>query len=270
MIDVDYNLTYKGQPIEVLQRLMAERSRVLGECARDAVIATGILLLKSLRADAKVARKSPRKAQYSVEEIAKTGWMSDPGGVRPRRVGRYGSARGLRVLGIHAVNLLFGHRGDGQTYRVRLANPNVPFRTTKNPDCYYVLAKSRADAERWARARMARLLRKERGMAKSALGLAMAQISTHAPAMAVEGGRPRDLVRQAVSIATSGGKDAFTLKVSDDLNFAMAAQKSGPAGFALAVKKASNSIAGRLRKVWGHELDAALATPFPEVSVKRR
>lgn len=45
-----YNATYNGQPLSVLAELIAKRRELMHETAKDAVVATGITVLKSLRA----------------------------------------------------------------------------------------------------------------------------------------------------------------------------------------------------------------------------
>jgi hypothetical protein len=47
------DMTYNGKPVEVLMQLIDKRRKILGELGRDAVIATAITVLKSLRAQTK-------------------------------------------------------------------------------------------------------------------------------------------------------------------------------------------------------------------------
>ena len=53
MVVPKVDMTYTGKPVEVLMQLIDKRRKILGELGRDAVIATAITVLKSLRAQTK-------------------------------------------------------------------------------------------------------------------------------------------------------------------------------------------------------------------------
>ena len=53
MVVPKVDMTYNGKPVEVLMQLIDKRRKILGELGRDAVIATAITVLKSLRAQTK-------------------------------------------------------------------------------------------------------------------------------------------------------------------------------------------------------------------------
>lgn len=71
MIAPESSCTYEGKPIEVLEQLIEKRKELLGEAYRDAITATAITVLKSLRADTKIAKKKAPKSSYTVTD---TGW----------------------------------------------------------------------------------------------------------------------------------------------------------------------------------------------------
>ena len=50
MLKLDMAQTYDGRPISVLQDLIAKRMKILNEGRKDAVVATAITVLRSLRA----------------------------------------------------------------------------------------------------------------------------------------------------------------------------------------------------------------------------
>jgi len=56
MLAVKMNVDWGGRPLSELQRLMRKRTQQLKETPRDAVIATAITVLRSLRADTRVYR----------------------------------------------------------------------------------------------------------------------------------------------------------------------------------------------------------------------
>lgn len=237
---VEINGTYEGKPLEVLAGLIRERQRILGETAEDAVVATGIDALISLRALTKVSGKMIPKAdvRFGVEN--------------PQYItGTRGSATG-KLLRRTLVKRWSGGR---QNQSVRW------FKIEQE-------AKSRPKADlsaAWHRYGNI----KNRGLARRALGLLMNRISTRQVALGPADARLARIAAGHVEVRRRGGRDLFVLEVVDSLGYATAALKGGPSAVELAVQRAANKIAGRLAKVADKKFGEKIPTPFPEVKKRR-
>ncbi len=270
MVEATARATWEGRPLSELGRMLELRQRVLGETVRDAAVATAITVLKSLRAD---TRRAPRKASAKSYLIEDTGWVGgwERRGGRFVRVPRVSSARGAaKVAGVNPVNLAGRRRERGEKVQVWRITPRHGERMTwdrnRNKGCWYVLARSKGVAEDFAKRAMQRKISAYAGLAKTTLGYAMARVSTRsAPASDVKGAKARVAAEMAARVSRTGGIGDFSLRVVDALDYARSALRSGPGAVERAMKKATNSIAGRLRRVASAELRRELATPFPEV-----
>ena len=57
---VKSRVTYEGKPLEVLNELLKKRSEILGETTKNAVVATMIASLVSIRAGTRNAQKTKK------------------------------------------------------------------------------------------------------------------------------------------------------------------------------------------------------------------
>lgn len=270
MISPDSNLTYEGKPIEVLEQLIEERKALLGETYKDAVTATAITVLKSLRADTKIAKKKAPKSSYIITD---TGWYGgwECVGGKFHRVARTSLDRHApKVPGIFPVNNAGRHYEKGEivkVYKIEPTNdPNMSWDKTRHKGCWYVFAKSEKVARAFAERHMTSRIDSYRGLAKSTLGFAMAAILNKGTfASEVKTDKSRTAAMAAAQVYKDGGDGTYTIRIVDALNYSALALKSGPNGVSRAMMKAANSIAGRLSKVAGEKLGKSMPTPFPEV-----
>ena len=269
------NLSYRGKPIDELTRLIEKRRQLLRESWRDAVVATAITVLKSLRADTCTAKPTAQKGDFTVTDTGWVGSWKREGG-KIHRVPRFSAAKGsARVPGIFPVNHAGKRYMPGEIVHVYRVAPTHPQhwkwtrarQPTKHEGCWYVFAQSADVAHEFALRHVARRRKIYSGLARMTLGVAMARISTRQQFAAPNvSRRARAAAANSAKVVTSSGMDGnLTMTVTDNLNYAKLALKSGPGGVERAMMKAANSIAGRLRKVAGAELSAELSTPFPEV-----
>ena len=176
------NCTYEGQPIEVLEKLIEERKALLGETYKDAVTATAITVLRSLRADTKIAKKKVPKSSYTITDTGWYGGWERVGGKFHRVVRTSLAYRAPKVPGIFPVNNAGRHHEKGEivkVYKIEPVNdPNMSWDKTKHRGCWYVFAKSEKVARAFAERHMSGRIDSYRGLAKSTLGFAMADIST--------------------------------------------------------------------------------------------
>ena len=252
-----------GTTLEKVSELIEQRSRVLRERTKDAVIATAINVLVSLRAATKSA-KANRKVKPVVRDDGSVypSWTND-GPRRVLRLGTYGqkprgpiwNPNGLRV------RWLTGRLKDRSLRVFRV----TPENTAVQP--YYVIAPDKKTAENFERKAAAHRIERFGNLAKWALGVAMNKISTR-------------LVGSKLSITNvqdSGGfaSGSFVVEVIDALDYAIAALKGGETDITLAFQKAANKTAGRMMRYMADlgtnffSRVESIETPFPEVKRKR-
>lgn len=261
MLTFSASATYgASEPLERLSDLVGKRCELLGETVKDAAVGTMITALTAIRAQTRKARAKGRTR-------AKVAMRDDLVPSYSRRIGR----RCLRNRQGRRLDL---------SVRVDWAAAGVPFRSLKvyhvTPENgrvapYLVVAESQKAAATHESGRVARRIASMGGLARFALGLAAAKVSTR-PAAADGAGRGASQVApRFVGVTVSAaGRDGF-IEVRDSLGYAALALKGGAAAVDLALRRAANKVAGRLMK-WAADngrLAAAVSTPFPEV-VRRR
>lgn len=257
--------TASGKTLQELSRLIELRTKRLGELTEDAVIATAIDVLVSLRSDTSDARK--------------TGGKYPPKSIIPRRdlfiSFRDGHIPCLRQGNPHGEQFHGGSfylPGKGVDLKTCSVFRIAPCHERIKP--YFVAAPSAADALKFEARMQKRGIERKGGLAKTALGVAMAKISTrnaddHSPKAA------RILASKLSHITVTGsgvlgGKGTFGLEYRDELNYAIPALKSGKSGVETAMQKAANKIAGMITHsahVNG-DFEHDVKTPFPDI--KRR
>jgi hypothetical protein len=276
MVAPTISMTYEGKPMSVLNDLIEKRQKYLGETVRDSVIATAILCVKSLRAD---TRNGKKQAKNSDVEVTDTGWVGGwmREGAKKWRCARYSAAPGAhRVRGVRPVNLAGQQYVKGEkvkVYKVVPVHHRDDWRWAKNTNakdrCWYVLAKSEKVARDFGKRQVSRYMQRWRGLAKTALGFAMAKLSTRGVKSDPVSAKAMKAAELNAKVFKGGGNGQWSIVVTDSLNYAKKALKSGPGGVDRAMKKAANQIAGRIWAVAGHKLDSRPPTPFPEVKGKR-
>lgn len=168
------------------------------------------------------------------------------------------------------MNLAGQHYEPGEfvhVYKIEPVNDKtMQWNKTKHHGYWYVFAKSEGIAQKFAKEHMSKRIQSYRGLAKTALGFAMAAVSTHGEfAGSVRSAKAKRAAKQAAQVMKAQGVDSYSVTVNDMLRYSKTALKSGPAGLDRAMMKAANSIAGRLSKMATAKLDMDLQTPFPEV-----
>ena len=239
MVSVNMTANYEGRPLAVLSDLIRQRQKYLGESAADAVVATGIDALNSLRALTRVAPKTIPKKDVVFGK-------SDPQyATYPRGV--YRRVVVTRWRKGHRVNIIKWQKVKGRTKRGR------PRATS---------ADRRAAWEHWGKVRYS-------GLARRALGLAMNRLSTRQVKSERVNMRLSRIASANVDVrkVTLGG--VFVLNIRDNLGYAIQALRGGQAAVDLALKRAANKIAGRLCRVAEKKFGERIATPFPEVRQRR-
>lgn len=266
-----------GKPLEALERLIAQRQRELGETTSEAVIATAINALSSIRAITKVV--NVKKASGFVTVAPYPGLIPSV-----RTLGKGKDAMRIPCL-------RYGPRGHHADVRVYSAVPkSFPMKRCKcfavedrrgdsdkaSVSHYYVIARSEKEARTYAEARRARRIARHKGLAKWTIGQAQSQVSQkgaigESVAAAVKQIGIREL---QVAVHERGwGEGNVSVSVADNLKYAALALKGGPGEVNTALMRAANRTAGIInahyKMLHPFEDERAIPTPFPEVARKR-
>lgn len=244
---------YGNRPLEELQRLIDLRTKRLGECAKDAAVASMIDAVHSLRGLTVVA-KPGKPTKPKIEELSDL------------RVGRRPNRSPcLKPRGGHGevnpkcrVKFFTGNRPDRELRVFRVTSEH------ENVKPYIVATDSAASALRFERSYAKRRIQSRGGLARTALSIAMAKLSTRNENTPTY---PFIQMSKIVSVGIEGEGTAAVLNMRDNLGYAALALRGGKSAVNLALAKAANKISGLLIKHLNAHGDMALdlKTPFPEV-----
>lgn len=254
-----------GGTVAALERVMQQRSRILKETAKDAVIATAIDVLVSLRAATRSAKKR-KTFKSKIEELPGL-HPGFTGGPAQRRCLR--RKDGTRYETNLRVRYLTRSKEDGKRSKVYKVTPEHE----KMPP-YLVAALSKKAVKDLENSRGRRRVHQYGNLAKWAHGAAMKSLSTRnvsddLTAEARAAGQKLSHVKKTEGGFNSG---TFAVEVLETLDYAIAALRNGSATIDLSMQKAANKIAGRLMHIMNEagKLDKDLAIPFPEIRGKRK
>lgn len=259
MVSPSVKVTYADvQPLSVLSDLIRKRREILGESAKDAVVATAIDALVSIRAATQSAA-GKKKTQPKVED---TGWYGSYSASEKRPCFRAGVGKYAPRVNVDTKRVRWLTKG------VRPENQHVYRVTPEHMKVapYYVVCASPQIANDFEQKAAGHRITGYGDLAKHALGVAMSKISTRN--VGSKAGVKARLAASKLAIAASSelADGGYSVIVGDDLDYGVAALKGGKAVITLALKKAANKIAGRLAKeVAGRPLADKISTPFPEV-----
>lgn len=248
MVAVDIAADYDGAPLSVLSDLIRQRQKYLGESAADAVVATGIDALNSLRALTKVAGKMIPRSDVRFGR-------SDPQYI----TGTKGSTMGFLLRRV-VYKRWFNNKHTTFNYWQVVNNAK-----TDRHGNIRVRATGKDLTAAWHR--VGRI--KNRGLARRALGIAMNRLSTRQVKDERADMRLARIAAANVMVRKTDAGGSFMLQIRDGLGYAVQALQGGPASIDLALKRAANKIAGRLCKVAERKFGERVATPFPEVKGRR-
>ena len=257
--------------LERLSELIALRVKALKEPTRHAVIATSINILTSLKASTKKAPLKGRRKMYTLERTALTaGWERT--GNTFRRVVRSGGHVD-RNCTAHCRNLAGANYVRGErvhVWKAQLFNENC------NNTLYYAFAKDEKTVRKYIEETiLGRLLKKESGMAKYALGIAQAKASSRPMTTPKpSGSKAFQLAHMAshLDVRVSGlwGENEAEVSFHDSLRYSAHALRGGPTAVNIAIMKAANKTAGLIHMAFVNKrFDQDVKTPFPEVQRKR-
>lgn len=265
--------TIEGHTLEVLGQLIERRVKDLGETSSDAVIATAINILSSLKAETRVVDPEKASGFVIVGEYPGlvAGWKYEKNGHRSRCAREVG---GHTYTGSRVINLA-GEYMPGERIRVFVAQDRRGTSVNATDERYYILARSEKDAREYAKKNRKRRITQFARLAKMLLSHAQSHISSgssEAFSSLTPIARRTMIGALQVSVDSVGyASGKCSVSFEDDLRYAALALKGGLSSFELAIKRAANKTAGLIHlRYIDHPLDHEDApTPFPEAKTKK-
>ena len=280
-----------GKPLEALERLIAQRQREMGETTSEAVIATAINALTSIRAatkvvDVKKASGFVNVAPYPalVPSVMTLKVASGKGKGKKK-----GEGKDEDILRVPCLRYgPKGHHADVKFHN--LAPKGTPLKGYKcfivqdrrgdsvnaNARRYYVIALSEEQARAHAAAFRAKRIERFKGMAKWTLGQAQSQVSQKGVAAEPVTAAAKQIGLKELQVAVyehGWGKGSVTVSVADTLRDAALALKGGPAEIDNALMRAANRTAGIInahyKMLHPFDSESAIPTPFPEIAHRK-
>lgn len=262
----------EGGTLEKLAELIELRSKALQESGKDAVIATGINILTSLKASTKKAPLKGRRKMYTLERTNLVAGWERRGKLRHRVVRSGDGGHVDRNVTAHCRNLAGQHYVKGERihiYKAQLFNENL------NNTLYYAFAKDEKTVRKYIEETiLARLLKKESGMARYTIGIAQAKASSRPMNTPKPTGSKAFQIAHAASVLDIrvGGYNSgeASLSFHDTLKYSADALRGGAGEMNTAIMKAANKTAGLIHMAFVNKrFDQDVKTPFPEVQRKR-
>lgn len=261
--------TADGATLKAFAKVLEQRVRYMHQTARQAVIASAITVLKSVRAATKVVKPNKVKINLFHDE---TLFASCKDGRRRvpciRIVGTRQQYHGREIVKI-ADDTDFH---DAKVYRWR-------FDTFKGPRWYLIVASFPQSAEAVARRIVNGRIEVYKGLAKRALSVLMMKTSNVNVNDKDVSGKARSTAlkqtqtREVVASNKNATEGKYLLYLLDNLNYSVAAVKGGQSAVDTAMKKALNGITAQISKkiktvdFFGRKM--TLPSPFPEVKGKK-
>lgn len=252
--------------LDTLGSLIEQRVSVMGETVKDAVVATAINALMSLRASTRSAKKNKRLKSTIVQESSLySSWNNR------RRCLRRGGRNGAQFTPPEGVRVRYLTNGaldrDLQVFKVTSEHENI------RP--YYVVAPNISIAAEFEKKAASHRIARYGNLGKWALGVAMNKLSTRNVNDDVSGAARLAGSNLSFVEKTGGGFNSgtYSVTVRDNLKYAVAALKLGRADVNNALQRAANRTAAIINRFSEKYLPLSaksIPTPFPEVRRQKR
>ena len=268
-MDITFDLqTPDGKPAEVLAKVIEARRRELGETARQSCVAMASVILRSLRAQTKVAKENKMDLTVSLaDDRYYPSFKRDKGSKKARRILRAGQD-GPEVTPDRVVWVVGKYVKGESVHSYEVVDKIAENKTDK----YIAVAETKKTAKNYAKERHKARVRRNKTLAKHALGLAMKAIYDK------NGGENDDITQHAHGIAKQNvkatvydsGFNAGTVNVNvhDGLDYAVPALKDGEGSVSVAITNALNKTIGYIQhriKANGGSIDKSLKIAADEI-----
>lgn len=251
-----------GQTLQKFAELLAARSKYLNESAKDSVAACAIDALRSIRAA--TSRATNASVVKGVE-------VKQDGALYPS-MKTVGGAKRICIRTKGGAEYRGRERVANASDRALLSTCNV-YRFSdahgKKVVEYLIIAQNAVMALKRAREIRRRRAMRYSGLARTALTLLMKKTATVRDVQQADATVAKKADETTRKLSQNSGK-AFSVRLEDNLGYAVGAVKGGNAGINIALKKAMNKITATInQKCKNLLLFKPLEAPFPEVRQRR-
>ena len=252
-----------GKTLEKFAELLAARAKYLNESAKDSVAACAIDALRSIRA---VTAKATNASVVKNVEVKQDGVlypsMKSVGGAKIICIRTKG---GTEYKGPEEIVVASDHAKLTTCFVFRFAD----WHNGKAGKTYLIIAQNAAAALKRAKEIKRRRAMRYSGLARTALTRLMMKTSTVRDGERADAAVTRKADEATRKIDQTSGK-TYSVRIEDNLGYAVGAVKGGQAGIDTALKKAMNKIAATInQKCKNLLLFKPLEAPFPEVRQRR-
>ena len=276
--------------MRALSRVLAKRTEILRESTKDAVTATAITCLVSVRSATREAQKV-RKVDVERVDVFFGGFYREGKGQNGKlhRCLRAGTKW-------NSPRVLIGTM-DAMSESEKIAPVRIPFEevyyncppTTPRENQlvfrvtaehvqsygiyhYLVVCENAQKARDFEVERGRKRIDAYGGLARTAFGVAMAKMSTRNSTEDMKRIKAWHLAKENAKVTMSESASDYEITFGDVLNYAVDAVRGGRSGIDVACRKAANKIAGQINHTFHRFYDTstdAIATPFPEIRRRR-
>ena len=267
---MDLTMTDTGQPaVPAIQKIIEARTKELGETTEQACIALAINVLRSIRADTKLAST---KANIIIEDVSGQFFPSfqrDKGSKGKNistRVLRAGGKDGP-VVSSEKVMWKCGNYKRGEVLHTYKVTDKI---ASDEEFSYLLVAESPKIAKDHAKKFHENKVKRVRGLAKFALGVAMHKVHVKESVGGGVGEEARKIGMKEVDVnVKSNGFNSgdVSITVHDKLDYSALALKSGESAVQLAMQRALNSMTAYLNKKLDKKgIQDKIDIPFPDMN----
>ena len=250
-MEINFSLeTPDGKPAEALAQIIEARRRELGETTKQSCVAVASNILRSLRAETKVAKESQMEISVKLaDDKYYPSFRRDKGSK-----GKMVSQRVLRqgkngpVVTPDKVVWRVGKYAKGEV----IHSFEVVDKVSDQKEVKYIMvAKSEKDAMKYAKQFHRGRVKRHKYLAKHAIGLAMKAIYDKGGANDNVNKDVRDIARQNVDTSvreTGFNEGEVNIHIHDKLDYAALALQNGQASVNIAIQNAVNKIFGLIKQ----------------------
>lgn len=271
-MEINFNLeTPDGKPAEALAKIIEARRKELGETTRQSCVAVASNILRSLRAQTKVAKENQMDISITLADSKYYPSFKRDKGAKGKRVSERVLRQGKNgpVITPEKVVWRVGKYVKGEV----IHSFEVVDKVSDQKEVKYIMvAKSEKDAMKYAKQFHKGRVKRHKYLAKHAIGLAMKAIYDKGGANDKVNQDVRDLARQNVDTSvreTGFNSGEVNIHIHDKLDYAALALQNGQSSVNLAIQNAVNKIFGMIKqklKQNGGSIDESLKMSVDELN----
>lgn len=271
-MDITFDLTTPdGKPASALAKVIEARRRELGETTKQACVAMAIDILRSLRAETKVANENKMDLKVQIADDKYYPSFVRKSGAKGKNI----SSRVLRkgpngpVVDDAKVVWILGKYVKGQVaHSFEVTDVVSKDKIIK----YIVVAESQKNALQYAKERHKRRVRQFKSLAKHALGVAMKSVYDKSSATDVVSSKIQETATKNIDVKTTESgfnSGEVNIYVHDKLNYATSALKNKESSVNISIQNALRKCVGYISqrvKRNGGQIDKSLKMTVDEMS----